>query len=164
MNETKIEWADYRWNPVVGCKHGCWFCYAAVMNRRFKIIPDFTDPQFFINRLNHPSKFGKPGRVFVVSMGDLFGDWVPSVWILTILNVVKQYPQHTFMFLTKNHTRYFEFSFPENCMIGLPLNMLKGYIELTPSKSYCECQFVMIRRDQETQKAFCFSCKKPVKE
>lgn len=29
---------------------------------------------------------------------------------------------------------------------------------------YCECSFVMIRRDQETDAAYCFECKKPVKE
>lgn len=28
MNRTKIEWCDYTWNPVVGCKHGCSYCYA----------------------------------------------------------------------------------------------------------------------------------------
>jgi len=128
MNETKIEWADYRWNPVVGCKHGCWYCYAEVMNRRFKWLADFTNPEFFLNRLTEPSKFGKPGRVFVVSMGDLFGDWVPSVWINTILKVVEQYPQHTFMFLTKNYTRYFEFTFPENSMLGITLTTGKFQI------------------------------------
>jgi hypothetical protein len=32
------------------------------------------------------------------------------------------------------------------------------------SKSYCECSFVMIRRDQKTQKAYCFECKKEVQE
>jgi len=31
MGQTKIEWCDYTWNPVVGCKHGCSYCYA----RRF---------------------------------------------------------------------------------------------------------------------------------
>ena len=28
MNRTKIEWADYTWNPVTGCLRGCPYCYA----------------------------------------------------------------------------------------------------------------------------------------
>ena len=31
MNRTKIEWTDMSLNPVVGCTHGCLYCYA----RRF---------------------------------------------------------------------------------------------------------------------------------
>jgi protein gp37 len=40
MNETKIEWTDYTWNPVSGCKHSCrnTYCYntmkrTSVLNR-----------------------------------------------------------------------------------------------------------------------------------
>jgi protein gp37 len=91
------------------------------MNRRFKFIADFRDPQFFLNRLTEPRKFGEPGRVFVVTMGDLFGSWVPDVWVHAILEVVEMHPEHTFMFLTKNPTRYFRYDFPENTMIGLTL-------------------------------------------
>ena len=31
-------------------------------------------------------------------------------------------------------------------------------------KSYCACRFAMIRRNQKTQKAYCFECKKQIKE
>jgi len=36
MNRTKIDWCDYTWNPVVGCLHGCPYCYARRMAERFK--------------------------------------------------------------------------------------------------------------------------------
>lgn len=121
MNKTKIEWADYSWNPLVGCKHGCYYCYAEVMNRRFKFIPDFTQPQFFQGKLERPYKVKKPSSFFVVTMGDLFGEWVPATWINYVLNVAFDLPQHTFMFLTKNYKRYFEFTFPDNCMLGITL-------------------------------------------
>jgi len=32
------------------------------------------------------------------------------------------------------------------------------------SDVYCECRFAMIRRDQKTQKAYCFECKKEIQE
>jgi len=35
---------------------------------------------------------------------------------------------------------------------------------LDASKLYCECSFVMIRRDQKTQKAYCFQCRGEVQE
>ncbi|MDR1688319.1 MAG: phage Gp37/Gp68 family protein [Clostridiales bacterium] len=35
MNQTKIEWCDYTWNPVTGCLHNCEYCYARGIARRF---------------------------------------------------------------------------------------------------------------------------------
>ncbi len=52
MNKTKIEWTDYTWNPVVGCKNGCWYCYAKRMNDRFGWIEDWNKPQFLITDLD----------------------------------------------------------------------------------------------------------------
>ena len=35
MNKSKIEWCDHTWNPITGCLHGCEYCYARNMTRRF---------------------------------------------------------------------------------------------------------------------------------
>ena len=35
MNRTRIDWADMTWNPVVGCLHGCEYCYARDIAQRF---------------------------------------------------------------------------------------------------------------------------------
>jgi protein gp37 len=35
MNKTEIEWCDMTWNPVTGCLHGCEYCYARGIARRF---------------------------------------------------------------------------------------------------------------------------------
>jgi hypothetical protein len=32
------------------------------------------------------------------------------------------------------------------------------------TEKYCQCSFAMIRRDQETQIAYCFECKKEIDE
>ena len=51
----------------------------------------------------------KKGRaIFVCSMSDLFGDWVPDEWILEVFEACKKAPQHTYLFLTKNPKRYLE--------------------------------------------------------
>ncbi len=118
MNKTKIEWCDYTWNPVVGCKHKCSYCYAKRINDRFKYISDWSEPQFFKDRLIHPSKIKKPSTIFVGSMCDLFGEWVPREWIHAILDIAKELPQHKFMFLTKNPVKYAGFLYAENIWLG----------------------------------------------
>ena len=35
MNRSKIEWCDHTWNPITGCRHGCKYCYANHMVKRF---------------------------------------------------------------------------------------------------------------------------------
>lgn len=35
MNHTKIETCDLSWNPITGCLHDCWFCYAKTNYHRF---------------------------------------------------------------------------------------------------------------------------------
>lgn len=34
--KTKIDWCDSSWNPVTGCLHGCEYCYARNIARRFR--------------------------------------------------------------------------------------------------------------------------------
>lgn len=50
----------------------------------------------------------KPAKIFVVSMGDLFGEWVPDSWIKEVFKACDAAPWHTYLFLTKNPGRYIE--------------------------------------------------------
>ena len=112
----KIEWTDYTWSPVTGCKHGCSYCYANRIAQR--IYPEKFAPTFRPERLKELAKLKQPSKIFVCDMGDLFGDWVPADWIIDVLESVWDYPEHTFQFLTKNPERYTDFVFPENCWLG----------------------------------------------
>ena len=52
---------------------------------------------------------GKKGRnIFVCSMADLFGSWVPDSWIEKVFAACEKAPQHNYLFLTKNPNRYIE--------------------------------------------------------
>lgn len=52
---------------------------------------------------------GKQGRnIFVCSMADLFGLWVPDSWIEEVFKACEKAPQHNYLFLTKNPKRYEE--------------------------------------------------------
>ena len=130
-DKTKIDWADATWNPVTGCLHGCEYCYARRMVERFGgMAPDEkchelnernhdsrgkVDPYPFgfaptihRYRMNQPKKWMEPRTIFVCSMADLFGDWVPEEWIKEVFDACKDAPQHRYLFLTKNPQRYID--------------------------------------------------------
>ena len=109
MNKTNIEWCDYTHNPVTGCLHGCPYCYAKKTAENpfyARAFPYGFEPHFYPERLNDPAKVKKPQTIFVCSMADLFGDWVPDEWINQVMDACLAAPQHTYIFLTKNPKRY----------------------------------------------------------
>lgn len=57
-------------------------------------------------RLNQLQKWVKPQNIFVCSMADLFGDWVPDDWIMRVFDACCDAPRHRYLFLTKNPARY----------------------------------------------------------
>ena len=57
-------------------------------------------------RLNDPATKGFGKTIFVCSMADLFGNWVPLEWILKVFDACKAAPGHRYLFLTKNPERY----------------------------------------------------------
>ena len=169
MNKTKIDWCDSTWNPVTGCLHGCEYCYARGIAKRFggandgetsyegealwtfegeengqnhvldypykwysddgnternAPYPFYFDPTFHRYRLNDYT--GKKGRnIFVCSMADLFGDWVPDEWIEAVFDACKKAPQHNYLFLTKNPKRYKELE--EKGILRCMSNMWFGF-------------------------------------
>jgi protein gp37/ParB-like chromosome segregation protein Spo0J len=124
VTTEKIEWAKWTWNPIVGCLHGCPFCYARDIAMRYY---GTFEPTFREERLQAPHNTRIPKdqidelgikNVFVCSMADLFGDWVLEEQIQKILDACRETPQWTYIFLTKNPKRYSEFSFPDNSWVG----------------------------------------------
>lgn len=135
MNKTKIDWVDMTWNPVTGCLHGCEYCYAEKIANRFgqnlysteklHVIDEWKfnserscgmsnpfpwnfEPTLHKNRLGEPTKVKNPQKIFVCSMADLFGEWVPDEWIQDVFKACEAAPQHKYLFLTKNPKRYGE--------------------------------------------------------
>lgn len=127
MNKTKIDWPglDYTWNPVVGCKRGCSYCYAKRMNDRFKWIDDFSKPQLFASRLRQPYNIKKPSKIFVGSMTDFC--YVDREVTRHILKVCKDCSWHEFMFLTKSPSFYQLLEIPNNCWIGTTMTGLEDF-------------------------------------
>lgn len=64
------------------------------------------EPTLYRYRLKQPQKWVKPQNIFVCSMADLFGDWVPDSWIEETFKAAQAADRHRYLFLTKNPTRY----------------------------------------------------------
>lgn len=63
------------------------------------------EPTFHRYKLDEPQRWKKPRTIFVCSMADLFGDWVPDEWIQEVFKACEDAPQHRYIFLTKNPKR-----------------------------------------------------------
>lgn len=88
------------------------------------------DPTLYKYRLG--DYIGKKGRnIFVCSMADLFGSWVPDIWIEEIFKACGKAPQHNYMFLTKNPYRYIELT--EKGILKSENNMWYGWSETSES-------------------------------
>lgn len=124
MGDTKIEWTDKTWNPVVGCEkvsQGCARCYAKRDHDKRHVAflagkgvaPQYSEPfevvQLKPERLDLPLRWRKSQFVFVNSVSDLFHKDVPFEFIAAVFGVMSACPQHTFQVLTKRPERMREF-------------------------------------------------------
>jgi protein gp37 len=127
MNPTKIDWPGlkYTWNPVTGCKRGCYYCYAKRnWNRlhRNREECEFDEIRFHPLRLDDSDLWNKKGvRIFVGSMSDI-EYWTPAM-VKDVIDTCRTYRQNTFMFLSKNPKAYSEYVWPTNTMQGLTLTL-----------------------------------------
>lgn len=75
-------------------------------NGKVEPYPTNFYPTFHRYRLVEPARKTKPQTIFVCSMADLFGEWVPDEWIEQVFAACEKGPQHRYLFLTKNPIRY----------------------------------------------------------
>ncbi len=104
------------------------------------IIPDgdpldpFT-PRLWPRRLLEPHRVKKPSTIFIRSMGEVFGDFIPVRWIYWILQTCEDCPQHTFQILTKNPYKAIDFTFPDNVWLGVTVNSVQDWFRVWSLKS-----------------------------
>jgi protein gp37 len=159
-----VDWAWWTWNPVTGCWHGCDYCYARDMANRF--YETKFEPTFHPERLSAPANTRVPDEaatdiraknVFVSSMGDLFGKWVPDEWILQVFQQVIDNPQWNFLFLTKFPQRLQEIcdklgGFPDNAWVGTTVDTQarvkiaeKAFKNITAGVKWLSCEPLLER-------------------
>lgn len=114
---------------------GCYECDNQVMltNSRGEItrktpFPMGFKPTLHRHRLNEPQKYKKSQTVFVCSMADLFGNWVPDEWINEVFNACSKAPQHRYLFLTKNLKRYKDIEYVGDVWLGNSITKQSDFI------------------------------------
>jgi protein gp37 len=157
---SKIEWTDDTWNPIVGCSivsPGCTSCYAmrdAWRKNHNPLTPQYHGLTKIVNgnpvwtgqlrlvehKLVEPLKRRKPTMYFVNSMGDLFHEDAPAEWIDRCFDVMEQTERHTFQVLTKRSSvmrAYVEKRFagrvpPSHIWLGISTEDQRRYDERSP--------------------------------
>lgn len=123
MPRTSIEWTDYSWPVVNGCRRispGCECCYAERLaatrlrhTARYRGLavmknqgPQWTGKTRLVeDELLMPLRLRKPSRIFCADMGDLFFDGVDVDDIVRVFAVMAVAKRHTFQVLTKRASR-----------------------------------------------------------
>ena len=138
LTPTKIEWCrdkegrkGFTWNVVTGCKNGCSYCYArrlaeGRLKGRGRYVNGF-EPTFHKEILYAPLYMKRPSRIFVSSMGEIWGPWVPHWWQMRILNSMAIASWHTFLNLTKNPLGLVGYqmnghTIPDNVWVGVSVD------------------------------------------
>jgi protein gp37 len=131
IDGEEIERDGYTWNPTGGCKHGCTWqmpdgsiteCYAKTIAERFTKAYDrgFDAHYWRPHLLNAPLKVKDPSGIFVGSMADLFGHWVPDEEIHQVIDVMREADWHIFQTLSKFPIRLPKFNpYPQNVWVGV---------------------------------------------
>lgn len=106
------EFVTHTWSPVRGCEFDCEYCYVKSM-KGYSLKPRIVEKELTTN-------LGSGNTIFVCSMADLFGEWVSDGWIESVLEHCNKFSENTYLFQSKNPTRFIDFlrRFPENTILG----------------------------------------------
>lgn len=85
-------------NLVIGCTVGCPYCYARNNVKRWHMIDDFAQPEFFPDKMRLMNK-PCPHNYLLTGMSDLAG-WQDE-WRERVFAKIAANPQHQFLFLSK---------------------------------------------------------------
>ncbi|GAB4315849.1 MAG: hypothetical protein Kow00117_07730 [Phototrophicales bacterium] len=133
VDGEEIQLPGYTWNPTGGCLHGCTWkmpdgsiteCYAKTIAERFTSAyqEGFDHHYWRPHALEQPLKLKEPAGIFVGSMADLFGHWVPTEQIEAVLTTMREAHWHTFQTLSKFPIRLPKFNpYPDNVWVGISL-------------------------------------------
>lgn len=123
-DNSKIEWTDTTWNPILGCakvSEGCRNCYAMRVVHRLasnpneKIAaanagltkmtshgPEWTGTARLIpERLDQPRRWKRPRMIFVNSLSDIGHRDLSGEAVMKIVGVMADADHHTFQVLSK---------------------------------------------------------------
>lgn len=112
------------------CEHKCVYCY--VENKRFGRAERYKGKTRLIEE-EFNTFYGVGKTIFIEHMNDLFAKNVPSEFICRILEHCKKFPKNTYVFQTKNPSRFCEFIslIPSNSILGTTIETNKDMSDVS---------------------------------
>lgn len=150
MNKTSIEFCDYTWNPIVGCRNGCNYCWAKKFNDKYFKDNDFNIPKFHPERLNEKiPKMPKERNyiakdissdkpvIFTIDMGDIFSDGISVYWLEDVVDYIINHQEVNFLLLTKRPINYLSWigRLSQNTFIGTSIDFAHNGKRVEPIKA-----------------------------
>jgi len=98
-------WVTHTWNPIKGkFEFECPYCYVKTSGR----LKQYREP-CYLDEKELSTNLGKERTIFVGSMGDMWGPWIEDEWIQRVLERCSQFPLNTYVFQSKNPSRFSNF-------------------------------------------------------
>jgi len=118
----------HTWNPIRGkCPHDCSYCY---MKR-------FPQGELRLDEKSLKDNLGEGNFIFVGSSTDMFAEDVPNEWIIKVLSKCQNYEGNTYLFQSKNPSRFWMFSgrYPRNTIFGTTLETNRDMKNISKAQS-----------------------------
>lgn len=116
------------------CQHFCKYCFVNDIKDKFPNVKARYTGEIRLLEKELKKNEGSGKVIFVQDMSDLFAENIPKEFILAILKHLKEYPDNTYLFQSKNPKRMLEFDglFPERSIFGTTIEtnnyqLLKEY-------------------------------------
>lgn len=128
-NSNMYPFITHTWNPIKGeCKHKCSYCY--VQHSRAK---KYYQGEPYLSGKELKTNLDNANFIFVGSMTDMWGDWIPDNWLRWILRKCRKEYQNKYLFQSKNPFRFkkFLYLFPLTCILGTTIESNRIYSKIS---------------------------------
>ena len=103
-------WVTKKRNFIGGeCPHQCIYCYVNHFKKKWKNVRERYSGKPFLIEKELEKNEGSGQTIFVQDCGDLFAEAISSEWIARVLDHLRDYPENTCLFQSKNPKRFLEF-------------------------------------------------------
>jgi len=147
MNKSRgnmYPWVTHTHSHLAGeCSHKCSYCYVNSYGKLEKYEGEtrLVEKELMIN-------YGADKVIFIEHCNDLFADAVPSEIIERILVHCCKYPKNTYVFQTKNPSRYYNnWIFPPNSIFGCTIESNRYYPEIMGNSPVPEFRYKMMTKN-----------------
>jgi len=121
-----------QWNVIVGCEFNCKYCINSfqrqMKRQKHNCIKCYNyEPHFHPERLKKslPRTEGDE-FIWCCSSGDI--SFAKEEWMDKIIERIKELPNRTFFFQTKDPSCFYKYSFPDNVILGITLESNRDYL------------------------------------